>query len=51
LALTDRDGVYGIVHAHVKTREVGLRLIVGSRVTVEDKSAIILFAQNRRGYD
>ncbi|MGH7949349.1 MAG: PHP domain-containing protein, partial [Candidatus Binataceae bacterium] len=30
LALTDRDGVYGIVRAHVKAREAGLHLIVGS---------------------
>src|SRR5574337_756260 len=29
LALTDRDGVYGIVRAHVKARELGLHLIVG----------------------
>ncbi len=34
LALTDRDGVYGVVRAHVKAREVGLHLIVGAQVTV-----------------
>ena len=50
LALTDRDGVYGIVRAHVKARELGLRLIVGSQVTVQDESTIILLAQDRRGY-
>ena len=50
LAVTDRDGVYGIVRAHVKARELGLKLIVGSQITVEDKSAIILLAQDRRGY-
>ena len=50
LAVTDRDGVYGIVRAHVKARELGLRLIVGSQVTVEDESVIILLAQDRRGY-
>ena len=50
LALTDRDGVYGIVRAHVKARELGLRLIVGSQVTAQDESTIILFAQDRRGY-
>jgi error-prone DNA polymerase len=50
LAVTDRDGVYGIVRAHVKAREVGLKLMVGSQITVEDKSAIILLAQDRRGY-
>ena len=50
LVLTDQDGVYGIVRAHVKARELGLRLIVGSQVTVQEKSLIILFAQDRRGY-
>ena len=50
LALTDRDGVYGIVRAHVKARELGMRLIIGSQVTVKDESIIILLAQDRHGY-
>lgn len=50
LALTDRDGVYGVVRAHVKARELGLRLIVGTQVTVNDGSAIVLLAQDRSGY-
>ena len=50
LAVTDRNGVYGIVRAHVKARELGLRLIVGSQVTAEDESTIILLAQDRSGY-
>ena len=35
LALTDRDGVYGMVRAHVKAKELGVRLIVGAEVTVD----------------
>jgi len=50
LALTDSDGVYGIARAHVKARELGLRLIVGSQVAVEDESTIVLLAQDRSGY-
>jgi len=50
LAVTDRDGVYGIVRAHVKARELGLRLIVGSQVTADAESTIILLAQDRSGY-
>ena len=50
LAVTDRDGVYGIVRAYVKARELGVRLIVGSQVTVEDESVIIFLAQDRCGY-
>ena len=55
LALTDRDGVYGMVRAHEKAKEVGLHLIVGSEITVADfkdagTSTIVLLAQNRDGY-
>src|SRR3990167_6902238 len=50
LALTDRDGVYGIVRAHVKAREVGLHLIVGSEITVSDGSTIVLLVPDRSGY-
>jgi error-prone DNA polymerase len=50
LTLTDRDGVCGIVPAHVKAREIGVKLIVGSQVTLEDQSTIILLAQDRHGY-
>jgi len=50
LALTDRDGVYGIVRAHVKARELGLHLIVGAQVTLADNSVLVLLAQDRGGY-
>ncbi|MCP3980999.1 MAG: DNA polymerase III subunit alpha [bacterium] len=50
LALTDRDGVYGVVEAHVKARELGVRLIIGSEVTVDDGSTIVLLAMDREGY-
>jgi DNA-directed DNA polymerase III PolC len=36
IAVTDRDGLYGIVQAHVAAREKGLHLIVGAEVTVAD---------------
>lgn len=50
LALTDRDGVYGIVEAHVKARELGIHLIIGSELTIDDGSTIVLLAMDRRGY-
>ncbi len=49
LALTDRDGVYGVVEAHVKARELGVRLIVGAEVTVDDGSTLVLLAHGPRG--
>ena len=48
--LTDRDGVYGTVRGHVKAQELGIHLIIGSQVSVDDGSTIILLAQGRDGY-
>jgi error-prone DNA polymerase len=50
LALTDRDGVYGAVEAHVKARELGVKLILGSEITLEDGSTLVLIAADREGY-
>ena len=50
IALTDRDGVYGVVRAHVKAHEVGIKLVIGSEVTVSDGSTVVLLAQERGGY-
>ncbi|MFQ5511138.1 MAG: error-prone DNA polymerase [Candidatus Krumholzibacteriia bacterium] len=50
LAVTDRDGVYGIVRAHVKARALGVHLIAGSQVTLEDGSTVVLLASDRNGY-
>ncbi len=50
LALTDRDGVYGLGRAHVRALELGFPLLVGSQITVSDGSTIILIVQNREGY-
>ncbi len=50
IAITDRDGVYGIVQAHVQAEELGIHLIVGSQITLQDNSVITLLAMNRAGY-
>jgi error-prone DNA polymerase len=50
LALTDRDGVYGVVEAFARSRETGVRLIVGSEVTLDDGTSIVLLASTRAGY-
>ena len=34
IAITDRDGVGGMVRAHVKARELGIKLVPGATVTV-----------------
>jgi len=60
LALTDRDGVYGIPKAHLATKEFNLPrfLIVGSELALDGKSAgvqdakarLFLIAKDRQGY-
>ncbi|MGQ0549095.1 MAG: error-prone DNA polymerase [Armatimonadota bacterium] len=50
IAITDRDGVYGIVEAHLKARELGVQLLVGAQVTMVDGTVIVLLARDRAGY-
>ena len=64
LVLADRDGVHGVVRAHVETANGETtsdrtpRLIVGSQITVADdpddpadrKATLLLLAQSRAGY-
>jgi error-prone DNA polymerase len=39
IAITDRDGVYGMVRAHVKARELGIQLVCGAQLTVAPPGA------------
>jgi error-prone DNA polymerase len=50
LAVTDRDGVYGIVRAHLKALELGVHLIIGSQVTADDGATLVLLAGSHEGY-
>ncbi|MBW2109467.1 MAG: PHP domain-containing protein [Deltaproteobacteria bacterium] len=42
VAITDRDGLYGIVRAHVKAKALGIHLLIGAQVSLEDGSLIVL---------
>ena len=50
LALTDECSLAGVVRAHVAAKRCGLKLIVGSEVTLEDGIKIVLIATDRRSY-
>ncbi len=54
VTVADRDGVYGIVRAHVAAKEAGIHLLVGATVTVgendESASELVLLAEDRTGY-
>jgi error-prone DNA polymerase len=50
LAITDRDGLYGIVRAHTCAREHGIKLIAGAQMTLEDTTSVTLLAMSHAGY-
>jgi error-prone DNA polymerase len=50
IALTDRDGLYGIVRFGAHARQRRVAAIVGSELTFEDGSHIVLLVENERGY-
>jgi error-prone DNA polymerase len=50
LALTDQDGLYGVVKAHLQARALGLKLLVGSRLTLTDGPEVVALVQNAAGY-
>jgi error-prone DNA polymerase len=66
IAITDRDGVYGLVRAHLEAKKLGLPLVLGAQVTVvpkdecelpadgairsEARGNVVLLARDRAGY-
>jgi error-prone DNA polymerase len=56
LVLTDRDGMYGAVKAHVRAKQLGLKLIHGAQVSLtvdleqEQVQRVLLLAKTRAGY-
>ena len=50
LAITDECTLAGIVRALEASREFGLKLIVGTEVTLDDGLKLVLLAQNQAGY-
>jgi error-prone DNA polymerase len=50
LALTDRDGLYGMVRFAAHARRCGVEAIVGSELTFEDGARVVLLVENAGGY-
>jgi error-prone DNA polymerase len=50
LALTDRDGVYGVVQAHQEARRLGLPLLCGATVSIADRPPVVLIAEDHAGW-
>jgi error-prone DNA polymerase len=51
LAITDECSVAGVVRAHIAAREAGLKLIVGTELTLTDGLKLVLLVANIRGYE
>ena len=53
-AITDRDGIYGVVKAYEAALEHDIHLIIGSEITVKDPDlptfSILFLVQNQQGY-
>jgi error-prone DNA polymerase len=50
LALTDRNTLAGVVRAHVAAKQVGLRLIVGTRLDLTDGHSLLCLPTDRAAY-
>ncbi len=50
LALTDECSMAGVVRAHLAAKEIGLKLIVGTEVRLDDGMKLVLLATDRRAY-
>ncbi len=50
LALTDDDGLYGAVKAHLEAKGKALRYVVGSTLTLTDATPVAVHVQDAAGY-
>ncbi len=50
LAITDHDGLYGVVRFEAACHEVGIHPVIGSEVTLEDGAHLLLLARTQEGY-
>jgi len=61
LGLCDRDGVYGLVRAYTKAKELGIKLLYGAQLSIGNlenfmdptdiaEPKVIAYPRNRRGY-
>jgi error-prone DNA polymerase len=50
LALTDHDGLYGIIPFYKACLAAGLKPVIGAEMTLNNGSHITLLAKNNRGY-
>ncbi len=50
LAVTDRNSLAGIVQAHQRATETGIRLVVGCRLDMRDSCPVLVYPTSRAAY-
>jgi error-prone DNA polymerase len=50
VAIADRNSLAGVVRAHQAAKEVGIRLVVGTRLVLEDGAEFLVFPTDRAAY-
>src|SRR3954453_2260386 len=50
LGITDRNSLAGIVRAHQRTKEAGIRLVVGCRLDLMDAPSVLIYPTDRAAY-
>jgi error-prone DNA polymerase len=53
VSITDRDGVYGLVRAYMRAKELGIRILTGAQLTFDiegNTHHVVALAKTRRGY-
>jgi error-prone DNA polymerase len=50
IAVTDRDGLYGVVRFSQAARSEGIAAIVGAELSLDDDTRIVALAKDARGY-
>jgi error-prone DNA polymerase len=51
LAITDECSVAGVVRAHIAAKDSGVKLIIGTELTLADGLKLVLLVANIRGYE
>ena len=50
IAVTDRNTLAGVVRAHIAAKEVGLKLIIGARLDLQDAPSLLCLPRDRAAY-
>jgi error-prone DNA polymerase len=50
IAVTDRNTLAGVVRAHLAAKEVGLKLLVGARLDLQDAPSLLCLPRDRQAY-